>query len=100
VFRRFGHLAVLVIDKYRYGENIFPRDVKFCPRTGTPPTAYQHLSLAGSRTGRSWCGGPAKEIRKKYIPYGDKILHCRENYSRRNGTCQWQVLQNARSGET
>jgi hypothetical protein len=30
MFRRFGHLAVLVID----GENIFPRDVKFCPVRG------------------------------------------------------------------
>jgi hypothetical protein len=33
-FRRFVHFEELVIDKYRYGENIFPRDVKFCPRTG------------------------------------------------------------------
>jgi hypothetical protein len=68
VFRRFVHFEVLVIYKYRYGENIFPRDVKFCPRRGNPPTAYQHLSLAGSRTGRSWVGVQAKEIRKKYIP--------------------------------
>jgi hypothetical protein len=27
---------------------------------GNPPTAYQHLSIAGSRTGRSWCGGPGQ----------------------------------------
>jgi hypothetical protein len=33
-FCRIMHFEVLVIDKYRYGENIFPRDVKFCPRTG------------------------------------------------------------------
>jgi hypothetical protein len=66
-FRRFVHFEVLFIDKYRYGESIFPRDVKFCPRTGNPPTAYQHLSLASSRTGRRWCGVQAKEIRKKYI---------------------------------
>jgi hypothetical protein len=45
-------------------------------------------------------GVQAKEIRKKYIPYWDKILRRGEKYSRRNGTCQWQVLQNARSGET
>jgi hypothetical protein len=71
------HFEVLVIDKYRYGENIFPRDVKFCTRTGNPLTADQHLSLslAGSRTGRSWCGvQPGQKIRMKYIPYGDKIL--------------------------
>jgi hypothetical protein len=30
----------------------------------------------------------AKEIRKKYIAYGDKILRHREKFSRRNGTCQ------------
>jgi hypothetical protein len=65
IFRSFVHFEVLVIDKYRYGENIFPRDVKFCPRTGIPPTAYQHLSLAGSRTGRRWCGVQVKEIRKR-----------------------------------
>jgi hypothetical protein len=47
------NFEVLAIDKYRYGKNIFPRDVKFCPRTGNPPRAYQHLSLAGSRTGRN-----------------------------------------------
>jgi hypothetical protein len=36
VFRRFGHLAVpvLVIDKYRYGENIFPGEIKFFYHTG------------------------------------------------------------------
>jgi hypothetical protein len=28
------------------------------------------------------------------------MLSREEKYSRRNGTCQWQVLQNARSGET
>jgi hypothetical protein len=28
MFRRFVHFEVLVIDKYRYGENIFPRDGK------------------------------------------------------------------------
>jgi hypothetical protein len=65
MFRRFRHLAVLVIDKYHYGEKIFPRDVKFCPRTGNPPTAYQHLSLAASRMGRRWCGVQAKEIRNQ-----------------------------------
>jgi hypothetical protein len=52
------HFEVLVIDKYRYGENIFPPDVKFCPRTGNPPTACQHLSLAGSRMGRNRRVGP------------------------------------------
>jgi hypothetical protein len=67
MFRRFVHFEVLVIDKYRYGNSIFPRDVKFFTRTGNPPTAYQHLSSAGSRTGRRWCGVHTKEIRKKYI---------------------------------
>jgi hypothetical protein len=52
------HFEVPVIDKYRYGENIFPREVKFCPRTGNPPTSYQHLSLAGSHTGRNRRVGP------------------------------------------
>jgi hypothetical protein len=65
MFRRFVHFEVLVIDKYHYGENFFSRDVKFCPRTGNPPTAYQHLSLAGSRTGGRWCGVQAKEIRNQ-----------------------------------
>jgi hypothetical protein len=62
MFRHFVHFKVLVIDKYRYGENIFPRDVKFCPRTGNPTTAYQHLSLASSRT---------------YIT--NRIIHCAKN---------------------
>jgi hypothetical protein len=66
MFPRFVHFEVLVIDKYRYGKNIFPHDVKFCPCTGNPLTAYQHLSLAGSHTGRRWCGVQAKEICKKY----------------------------------
>jgi hypothetical protein len=39
----------------------------------------------------------AKEIRKKYIPYGDKILRRGEKYSRRNRTCQLQLLEYARS---
>jgi hypothetical protein len=30
----FVHFEVLVIDKNRYRENMFPRDVKFCPRMG------------------------------------------------------------------
>jgi hypothetical protein len=51
-------LAVLVIDKYRYGEKTFPRD-------GAPQ---------------------AKKISKKYIPYGDKILRPGEKFSRRNST--------------
>jgi hypothetical protein len=66
MFRRSVHFEVLFIDKYRYGENIFPRDVKFCPRSENPPSAYRHLSLGGSRTGL-W-GVQAKEFRKKYIP--------------------------------
>jgi hypothetical protein len=65
MFPRFVHFEVLVIDKYRYGENIFPPDVNFCPRTGNLPTAYQHLSLAGSRTGRRWRGVQTKEIRNQ-----------------------------------
>jgi hypothetical protein len=28
------------MDKYGYGEKTFPRDVKFCPQTGNPPTAF------------------------------------------------------------
>jgi hypothetical protein len=60
MFRRFVYFEVLVIDKYRYGKNIFPRDVKFCPHTGNPPTAYQHLSLAGSCTGEKVVWGPGQ----------------------------------------
>jgi hypothetical protein len=44
MFRRFVHFEVLVIDKYRYCENIFPRDIKFGAHTGNPTTAHQHLS--------------------------------------------------------
>jgi hypothetical protein len=47
MFRRFLPFEVLVIDKYRYGENIFPRDVKFCPRTGNLPTTYQPVPVRG-----------------------------------------------------
>jgi hypothetical protein len=55
------HFEVLVIDKYHYGENIFPRDVKFCPRrTGNLLTAYKHLYLAGSGTGINHRAGPKK----------------------------------------
>jgi hypothetical protein len=56
VFRRFVHFAVLFIEEYRYGEKTFYRNVKFCPRTGNPPTAYQRLSLASSRSLISTCG--------------------------------------------
>jgi hypothetical protein len=47
------HFGVLFIEEYRYGEKTFHHtgNVKFCPRTGNPPTAYQHLYLASSRTG-------------------------------------------------
>jgi hypothetical protein len=43
--RRFVHFGVLFLDEYGYGEKTFHRNVKFCPRTGNLPTAYQHLSL-------------------------------------------------------
>jgi hypothetical protein len=53
-------VPVLVIDKYRYSENIFPRDVKFCPHTGNQPTAYPHLSLAGLVRGEVGVGDPGQ----------------------------------------
>jgi hypothetical protein len=45
-------------------------------------------------------GVQAKEIRKKYIPHGDKILRCGEKFSRRNSTLQREEPPNDRSGET
>jgi hypothetical protein len=39
------HFGVLFIEEYRYGEKTFHCNVKFCPRMGNPPTAYQHLSF-------------------------------------------------------
>jgi hypothetical protein len=35
---------------------------------GNPPTAYQHLSLDGSHTGRSWCGGPGQRNPQEIYP--------------------------------
>jgi hypothetical protein len=66
-FCRLVPFEVLVIDKYCYGENIFPRDVKFYPCTGNSPTAYQPLSLAGSRTGRN-CRAGQKNLFTPRLP--------------------------------
>jgi hypothetical protein len=80
--------GVLFIEEYRYGENIFPREVKFCPCMGNPATAYQHLSLAGARTGRSWCGGPGQKNLQEIYPVWGQNFTSRGKYSRRSGTCQ------------
>jgi hypothetical protein len=56
--RRVVHFVVLFIEEYRYSEKTFHRNVKIFPRTGNPPTAYQHLSSKSSRRVRNRRAGP------------------------------------------
>jgi hypothetical protein len=82
VFCRFGHLAVLVIDKYRNDEKTFPRDVKFCPRTGYiscgfiwPGPPHQLLPIREPAKDKWWydVGGFPIRVTKFYVA-GKNIL--------------------------
>jgi hypothetical protein len=87
VFRRFSHLAVLVIDKYRYGKNIFPRDVKLCPVRGELFVIVYVLHSCwflwpGPHTTFSPYGNRLKknvDTLSADFPYEDKILRRGEN---------------------
>jgi hypothetical protein len=70
-FRRFVHFGVLVIEEYQYGEKTFHRNVKFYPRTANTPTAFQHLSLASSRTVRNRRVGPKTFVYTRVANLGD-----------------------------
>jgi hypothetical protein len=89
-FRRFVHFEVLVIDKYRYGENNFPSDVKFCPCTGYTAFLADFFGLS-PHTNFSTCENRLKtnvDTLSADFPYGDKVLRCEGKYSCHNGTCQ------------
>jgi hypothetical protein len=47
------HFGVLCTAKYRYGEKILHRKIKFYLRTGNPPSAYEQLSSNSSRAGKN-----------------------------------------------
>jgi hypothetical protein len=42
--RRVVHFAILLIEKYRYGERFFHFKVKIFHHTENPPSAYKQLS--------------------------------------------------------
>jgi hypothetical protein len=89
-FHRFVHFEVLVIDKYRYGDNIFPRDVKYCPRTGYISCGFLWPGLdphTNFSPYENWLKTNVDTLLPDF-PYGDKILRCGDKYSRHNGTCQ------------
>jgi hypothetical protein len=68
---RFVHFGVLFIEEYRYGEKTLHRNVKCFPRTGNPPTAYQHLTSKSSRTVRNRQAGPKTFVYTKAANLGD-----------------------------
>jgi hypothetical protein len=69
--RRFMHFGVLFIEEYRYSEKTFHRNIKIFPRTGNPPTAYQHLSSKSSRTVKNRRARPKTFVYTRVAYLGD-----------------------------
>jgi hypothetical protein len=69
--RRFVHFEVICTVKYRYGEKILHRKIKFYLRTGNPPLAYKQLSSNSSRTGKNRQAGPKIIVCSRVATLGD-----------------------------
>jgi hypothetical protein len=52
------HFEVLSTAKYRYGESLLYRKIKFYLRPGNPLSAHKQLSPNNSRTGKNRGAGP------------------------------------------
>jgi hypothetical protein len=114
VFCRFVHFVVLVIDKYRYGENSVAnpnlknhfKSPDICFKIGQTifkkdPQIFRGKITEVGNLGVNKFFGPARRflpVRERLktnvdplsadFPYRDKMLSREEKYSRRNGTCQ------------
>jgi hypothetical protein len=71
VFCRFGHLAVLVIDKYRYSENIFPREIKIFHHTGKSTISVTTFVFSRFPYGEKSPGGAKEFVYFKVANFGD-----------------------------
>jgi hypothetical protein len=56
---------------YRYSDIFFPRNVKFFPCTGNPPSAYKQLSSNSSCTGKNCRHGPKTFVYNRVANLGD-----------------------------
>jgi hypothetical protein len=72
-FCRFVHFGVQYFSLKSTGtvRKLFPRNVKFFPHTGNPPTAYKHLSSKSSRMVRNRRAGPKTLVYTRVAILGD-----------------------------